>query len=82
MKIKIASDDVGALMAVLRRKRAELGLSLLHMAGHMDVSDRVVQRMEEAVDVSLQEADEVPVGDLKAYVDALGGTLRIEVELP
>jgi hypothetical protein len=83
MKIQIKTDDPRALMAVLRRERKVRSMSLIGMAESMGAYDVAVQRMEEAAD----ETDPEPyytfeVERLKAYVEALGGTLSITVELP
>jgi hypothetical protein len=83
LRIAIRADDPRTVMAVLRRERKARELSLGFMAASMGTYDHTVQRMEEAADdVDPESHYAFEVDRLKAYVKALGGTLRIEVELP
>lgn len=82
MKLRLTTDDAGALMTVLRRERTFRRLSLAYMAEHTSAYISTVQRREDMADGEDGEADTIDVGFLRDYAQALGGTLTITVELP
>lgn len=59
----------------LRELREASGLTQVQLAGRLQVTQNRVSRIEHG------DIDRAQVGTLRKYAEAIGGTLRIEVEL-
>ena len=66
-------EEVGAYR--LRELREALQLTQVEVAARLDVSQNRVSRIERG------DIDRAQVDTLRKYVEALGGTLRVEVEV-
>ncbi|MXP59419.1 helix-turn-helix domain-containing protein [Pantoea sp. Taur] len=73
---KIEVKVAGIIFGVqLRHLREELGHSQVQLAEKMGVSPSAIAAME-------ARGDEIKLSSLKKYVEALGGKLSLNVELP
>ncbi|HDR2864868.1 TPA: helix-turn-helix transcriptional regulator [Enterobacter asburiae] len=59
----------------LQLVREELKLSQKHVASIMGISQPAITQLE-------QRGNELKIATLKRYIEAMGGKLRIDVELP
>lgn len=72
IKIKVAEK---VIEVQLRHLREELELSQVQLARKMGVSQPAIAAIE-------ARGDEIKLSSLKKYVEALGGKLSLNVELP
>ncbi|WP_284983301.1 helix-turn-helix transcriptional regulator [Arthrobacter sp. efr-133-TYG-118] len=70
---KLLIDEVRAYR--LRELREASGLTQVELAARLHVSQNGVSRIEHG------DIDRAQVGTLRKYVEAVGGRLRVEVEL-
>lgn len=72
IEVKVAGIIIGVQ---LRHLREDLGHSQVQLAEKMGVSPSAIAAME-------ARGDEIKLSSLKKYVEALGGKLSLNVELP
>ncbi|EEF0768693.1 helix-turn-helix domain-containing protein [Salmonella enterica subsp. enterica serovar Berta] len=73
-RIKEMTDEA-VLEAGLQMMREELQLSQKHVAEVMGISQPAVTQLE-------QRGNELKLATLKRYIEAMGGKLSLDVELP
>lgn len=73
-RIKEMTDEV-VLEVGLQMMREELQLSQKHVAEVMGISQPAVTQLE-------QRGNELKLATLKRYIEAMGGKLSLDVELP
>ncbi|EII7449937.1 helix-turn-helix transcriptional regulator [Salmonella enterica subsp. enterica serovar Newport] len=74
VRIKEMTDEV-VLEVGLQMMREELQLSQKHVAEVMGISQPAVTQLE-------QRGNELKLATLKRYIEAMGGKLSLDVELP
>ncbi|EAS2249982.1 helix-turn-helix transcriptional regulator [Salmonella enterica subsp. salamae] len=74
VRIKEMTDEV-VLEVGLQMMREELQLSQKHVAEVMGISQPAVTQLE-------QRGNELKLATLKRYIEAMGGKLNLDVELP
>ncbi|MFJ3459411.1 helix-turn-helix domain-containing protein [Scandinavium goeteborgense] len=72
--IKEMADEM-ILETGLQMMREELQLSQKHVAEVMDISQPAVTQLE-------QRGNELKLATLKRYIEAMGGKLSLDIELP
>ncbi|EAA1980371.1 transcriptional regulator [Salmonella enterica subsp. enterica serovar Java] len=73
-RIKEMSDEM-VLEVGLQMMREELQLSQKQVAGVMGISQPAITQLE-------QRGNELKLATLKRYIEAMGGKLSLDVELP
>ncbi len=68
-------DELRALNASLQAVREELEVSQVELASALGITQPAIVAME-------QRGSDVKLSTMKRYVEAMGGKLRVDVELP